>query len=331
MFMNEKIMLFGMLVILPVISCAMEREVAIKYEDPAIVVAFCRNNRRKSYEDRSFYFYNEERGHVFGLADGHSGSRTAELIAKEFDSLFANQKNSDVCANLSQALLAADNKVKNFCDGSTAVVVNIVTNKDCGQGDSVKCYFANVGDSRAVLGRIAPEGKYTISFCTQDHKPEGNEFERVLAAGGCVSDAGYVYSSEDSKKGVAMTRSIGDYDRDPEKKVIIATPECTTHDISGASEYVLVLGSDGLWDYDEDSLSEHKFSEYAFSTISRGIADGNSLIEIAKKMVTDALREDSADDITCMIVKIKALMENKKATMQEEKIVRQGPVFSSSW
>ena len=68
-------------------------------------------------------------------------------------------------------------------------------------------------------------------------------------------------------------------------------------------------------------LSENQFAEYAFSKISSGVTAGNSLIEIGRSMVEDALRQRSTDDITCMLVKIKALIENKKANMQTIEIV----------
>ncbi len=85
--MNKKIMLFGILIILPTIFLAMERDAAIKHEDPAVVVAWCKNKlRNKDYQDRFFYEYTPEMGHLFGIADGHCGSRTSAFIAKNLGS-----------------------------------------------------------------------------------------------------------------------------------------------------------------------------------------------------------------------------------------------------
>lgn len=321
--MNKKMMLSSILLILPSVFRAMENTVAIKYDEHAIAVAWCKNTEGKNYEDRYFYEYTPEIGHVFGLADGHCGFKTSDFIAKNIGSLIAEQKGSDSDDHILQALLVADKKVKDFGDGSTIVCANILENKDCAQRDSITCLFANVGDSRAVLGRIASHGKYVVSFCTQDHKPNGKELKRVLSSGGFVSERGYV-RADLSLGGLAMTRSIGDYNKDPEKRVIIATPDCTTRDISDVSENdFLVLGTDGLWDYltREHSLSEYEFSQHAFSCVSEGIAKGNTLIEIAKKLVMDALDQSGRDDITCMIGKIKTLMENKKAVVHVEEVV----------
>jgi len=331
MCMNKKMRVFGILIILPTIFRAMETPVAIA-DEHAVVVAWCKNYENKDYEDRYFYEYIPEIGHVCGLADGHCGSKTSDFIAKNMGSLIAEQKGSDVSINISQAVHVIDKKVKDFRDGSTLVCANIIKSKDCEQHDSIICHLANVGDSRAVLGRIASQGKYVVSFCTQDHKPKGEELRRILLTGGFVSETGYV-RADLSLGGLAMTRSIGDYNKDPKKRVIIATPECTTHDISDVTEDdFLVFGTDGLWDYlgfGDHLLSENEFSQHAFSRLSEGVAQDISLIEIAKKLVIDALEKCSEDDITCMIVKIKALMENKKAIMHVEEIVPRVPLFSS--
>jgi protein phosphatase 1G len=60
-------------------------------------------------------------------------------------------------------------------------------------------YVANAGDSRAILSR---EGKaIDMSF---DHKPEdGPELERIVAAGGRVSNDGRVNG------GLNLSRALG--------------------------------------------------------------------------------------------------------------------------
>jgi len=300
-------------------------------DEPAIVVVWSKNKEGKAYEDRWMYEYSSNTGHMLGIFDGHGGSRASNYLAQNLSALIAEQKGSDACLNISNALVAVEKNIKAeaFHDGSTAVVVNVVSNS---KNKSTLCHFINTGDSRAVLGHIAPARQYTVSFFTKDHVPSrDDERKRVLQAGGYISSDEYVYANAYSH-GLAMTRSIGDRGEDPEKKVIIATPECTTCDISNVSdEGYLVLGSDGLWDYlnQKDDVSEYEFSEYAFSKISSNIAAGNSLVEIGKSMVEDALRKRSTDDITCMLVKIKALTENKKATMQIVEMVSLSPTFIS--
>jgi serine/threonine protein phosphatase PrpC len=325
--MSKKTMVACLLMILSTISWAMDTVPACNDDQPAIVVVYCKNKEDKAYEDRWMYEYSPNKGHMVGVFDGHCGSQTSHCLSTTLFSLVAEQKGDDACANISEALLNADTNVKCFTSGSTAVVAGILNGK---------CHFANVGDSRAALGRIAPEGKYTVSFFTKDHVPAvltkngewnlTNEGYRVLRAGGLISTDFYVYADSELSDGLAMTRSIGDRDEDPEKKVILAVPECTTCDISDISnEGYLVLGSDGLWDYlsQADNVSEHDFSEYAFSKISRGVAANNSLADIGVSMVEDAVRKCSTDDITCMLVKIKALMENKKATVKLIQVVEQ--------
>ncbi len=312
-------MLACLLIILPTIAWAMDTVPARSDNDPAIVVVWSKNKEGKAYEDRWMYEYSPSTGHMLGIFDGHCGSETSDYLAKNLSVLIAEQKGSDACVNISNALLAADKHVKNFNsdDGSTAIVVNVASNS---KNKNTLCHFINVGDSRAALGCIAPARQHTVSFFTLDHAPtRDDERNRVLQAGADISSNRYVYAHPAFSGGLAMTRSIGDHDEDPEKSVILATPECTTCDISDVSdEGYLVLGSDGLWDYlnQKDDVSEYEFSEYAFSRMSDGLAAGNSLIEIGRSMVEDALRKRSTDDITCMLVKIKALTESEKASMQ---------------
>lgn len=288
------------LITFPTISLLMDTVPIRKDNDPAVVVVWSKNKRGKDFEDRFMYKYCPNKGHVFGVFDGHDGSKTSDYLAHNVFSLFTQQNQGDVCANMSNALLAADKAVKEFYDGSTATVVNILGSK---------CHFAQVGDSRAVLGSIASKSGPTINFSTKDHEPKGDELTRVLAAGGDLSETGYVYADKYALGGLAMTRAIGDYDCDPEKRVFIATPECATQDISDISdEGYLVIATDGLW----DDLS----NQDVFRTIHSGIAAENSLSRITKRLVASAIRKGSPDDITCILVKLSALVGDKKASVE---------------
>ena len=293
--MNKKMMFFYISLTLPMVFLAMENPTV---DNPAIVVVWSKNRENRSFEDRCMYQYRPKIGHILGMFDGHGGWQTSSYLANSLSVHLEQQNDDNPCINISNALLAANKAVKGFNDGSTATVVNIVGGK---------CHFGQVGDSRAVLGSIVKSGYYMIDFFTQDHKPEGDERERVKAAGGGVFNE-YVYV-EPCLGGLAMTRSIGDYAKDPEKKVIIATPECTTRDVFNADDGTyLVLATDGLW----DELS----NEDVFHTIGYGITHGGNLSDITKMLVEAAVRRGSADDITCMLVDLKALADDKKASLE---------------
>jgi len=96
---------------------------------------------------------------------------------------------------------------------------------------------ANVGDSRAVLGRS--DGAWEA--LSDDHKPNRpDERQRVEAAGGHVIS----WNGARVMGVLAMSRALGDRFLRP---YVIADPEMT-FTRRAAEDEVLVLASDGLWD-----------------------------------------------------------------------------------
>jgi len=96
---------------------------------------------------------------------------------------------------------------------------------------------ANVGDSRAVLGRA--DGAWEA--LSDDHKPNRpDERQRVEAAGGHVIS----WNGARVMGVLAMSRALGDRFLRP---YVIADPEIT-FTRRAAQDEVLVLASDGLWD-----------------------------------------------------------------------------------
>lgn len=303
--MHKNSMFFYGLIGISFVSFAAERK------EPNAVIAWCKNNEGNGCLDRATYTHrSEKRAHLFGLFDGHTGSRTVDHLAEKLPSYFEAQKDNDFRTNITHALKTIDEEVKSFGDGSTAVVVNI--------GDG-KCSIAHVGDSRLLLLDFGL-GKhlYGIKHVTQDHSAQSNDFARVKKAGGYYAYENgyrYVYAYVPAEEGLAMTRTIGDHDADPGKQVFIPVPDCVEFDLADLSDdSYLLVATDGLW----DELSNAR----AASVVSAGLSRGNALSKIAKILVQEAMYKNSTDDITCLLVKIKALAMDTQACVEEIELAR---------
>ena len=122
-----------------------------------------------------------------------------------------------------------------FLTGCTACVCVIDTLQK-------KAYFANSGDSRAIIIKKNNE----IKQITKDHKPDdANEKERIYNAEGCVND--------NRVDGILnLSRTIGDLKYKNNKKFavdkqkIICTPDLYEENLKDI-QYI-VIGCDGIYD-----------------------------------------------------------------------------------
>ncbi|KAG1330332.1 putative protein phosphatase 2C 52 [Cocos nucifera] len=198
---------------------------------------------------------------LFGIFDGHGGSRAAEYLKEHlFENLMMHpQFMTDTKLAISETYQQTDSDFLNAernsfrDDGSTASAAVLVGNH---------LYVANVGDSRAVIskaGKVLQAYGYTvfvslplprmvISFLfltaiplSDDHKPNrSDERKRIENAGGIVMWAGTWRVG-----GIlAMSRAFGNRLL---KQYIVAEPEIQEQEVNEELE-LLVLASDGLWD-----------------------------------------------------------------------------------
>jgi serine/threonine protein phosphatase PrpC len=122
-----------------------------------------------------------------------------------------------------------------------------------------KLICANVGDSRAVLGKYV-NGEWVSHNLSRDHKPtEKDEADRILKKGGRIQpfkdeDTGEfigpqrVWLKEDDIPGLAMTRSYGD--RVAATAGTISDPEITEYKFTEDDKFFIVA-SDGVWEFIE--------------------------------------------------------------------------------
>lgn len=263
---------------------------------------------------------------LFGIFDGHSGSACSNylkanlqnLISEERD-IFYGTSSDDVCEAICRAFLAADSSFANTffsankkhgdrssvtlpTPGSTACIG--ILNKDT-------LYVANVGDSRAVLGRVnnADLSVFHVDL-SKDHKPSrSSEAMRILAAGGSVQ-ASHISSNKCLVSvgplrvwpgGLSVSRSIGDFslkgNRELEKQgiqgdLISAYPEIRYTKTSVCDQF-LVIACDGVYDV----LSSEEVVQFLY--LNRPIImieEMKKAIEYSTGMFTDPHAGEESSD-----------------------------------
>ncbi|GMJ14965.1 hypothetical protein like AT5G53140 [Hibiscus trionum] len=217
---------------------------------------------------------------MFGVFDGHGGSRAAEYLKQHlFENLMKHPKfMTDTKLAISETYQQTDvdflDSVRDSYrdDGSTASTAVLVGSH---------LYVANVGDSRTVISKA---GK-AIPL-SEDHKPNrSDERKRIENAGGVV-----MWTGTWRVGGVlAMSRAFGNRML---KQYVVAEPEIQDKEIDEEFE-LLVLASDGLWDVvpNEDAISlalEEEEPETA-----------------AIKLTETAFTRGSTDNITCIVVRFR--------------------------
>lgn len=216
--------------------------------------------------------------YLFGIFDGHGGSRAAEYLKEHlFDNLTRHPKFmthtklaiSETYRRTDSDFLAAESNTSRD-DGSTASTAVLI---------GKRLYVANVGDSRAVISKT---GK-AIPL-SDDQKPNrSDERKRIEDAGGVVMWAGTWRVG-----GIlAMSRAFGNRLL---KQFVVAEPEIQEQVVDDELEF-LVLASDGLWDVvtNEDAVSLVRVEDEPEAA--------------ARKLTETAFSCGSADNITCIVVR----------------------------
>ncbi|QHO47588.1 hypothetical protein HN51_016948 [Arachis hypogaea] len=215
---------------------------------------------------------------LFGIFDGHGGSRAAEYLKEHlFDNLMKHPKFfTDAKLAISETYQGTDfqfldsEKDTFRDDGSTASTAVLIDNH---------LYVANVGDSRTIISKA---GK-AIAL-SEDHKPNrSDERKRIENAGGVVMWAGTWRVG-----GVlAMSRAFGNCML---KQFVVAEPEIQDQEIDEQTE-LLILASDGLWDVvpNDDAIALACTEEEPEAA--------------ARKLTEAAFSRGSADNITCIVVR----------------------------
>ncbi|KAL2556468.1 putative protein phosphatase 2C 49 [Forsythia ovata] len=229
----------------------------------------------------------------YGLFDGHGGPEAAAYVRKNAIRFFFEDANFPQTSEVDDAfqlevenclkkgfLLAdvalADDSSVSTSSGTTALTVLVLGRL---------LMVANAGDCRAVLCR-----KGEAIDMSQDHRPNyALERQRVEELGGFIDD-GYLNGV------LSVTRALGDWDMKLPRgspSPLIAEPEFCQTVLTEDDEF-LIMGCDGIWDV--------MSSQQAVSLVRRGLRRHDDPEQCAKDLVTEALRRNTFDNLTVIIV-----------------------------
>ena len=175
--------------------------------------------------------------------------------------------------------------------GTTANVLIIKDNK---------LYFANAGDSRAVISKKGKAQAMSI-----DHKPSlPNELKRIEKAGGWVSD-GRILGNLNLSRGLGDSEYKMDPKLKPEEQIMSNMPDIKVESLTKDVDFI-VMACDGIWDCMTnqevvDFFSE-KFKNHPNQKISSMIEELFDQI-IAPDIYTDT--GVGCDNMSCIVIKFK--------------------------
>eukprot|EP00742_Colponemidia_sp_Colp-10_P000580 GILJ01000634.1.p1 GENE.GILJ01000634.1~~GILJ01000634.1.p1 ORF type:complete len:431 (+),score=61.09 GILJ01000634.1:46-1338(+) len=168
-----------------------------------------------------------------------------------------------------------------------------------------KIYCANVGDSRAILGRKYGSNWEAVAL-SEDHKPDRKDEEkRILASNGRVdSFRGMdgepigplrVWLKNQDAPGLAMSRSMGD--SVAASVGVTAYPEILERECDSHDKFI-VIASDGVWEFISNQEAVNIVSPFYDRDDPQGACD-----ELVRESNYRWRQEEEViDDTTCIVV-----------------------------
>jgi len=200
----------------------------------------------------------------------------------------------------------ATSNIDVYVSGSTGIMGVVKKNN---------LFVANVGDSRAVLGRVSVNGKLEAVDLSEDQKPDRpDEHARIIRYGGRVFEWGVprVWQRDVDMPGLAMARSFGDLAA--EAVGVFAEPEITCTTLTKNDKF-LIFATDGVWEFLSSTDVINIIGKH-MSNKEPGLAARDACVEVILSSVAkwNAV-EDVVDDSTCVII---ALDFNDDQEQEEE-------------
>lgn len=236
---------------------------------------------------------NHENAALFGVFDGHSGSRASEYCALHLP-FYVNRLKLFTSRRLCNVIQATDDEI---CatdtgeSGTTCVfaISEIIDPETC------RLTICNVGDSRALV--LGPDG--AIKMATRDHKPqEGSELRRILAAREKV-ERGRVNGK------LAVARALGDaaYKCNPilppQRQAVCALPDVYVTTVN--KNDILLLACDGLFEqWSNEQLASRVMELLKKVKMKKG---GEDLTGILRALFDQ--NKQSKDNMTAIMVLFK--------------------------
>ena len=262
---------------------------------------------------------NDDKNNIyfFGLYDGHGGKGCSFYLKdnmhkniNEFSSLGIKRGIIETEENFKKEEGLNENGEIKDASGSCGIIAMI---KDR------KCIIANVGDSRLVIFKNG-----TISFTTEDHKPDSDvEKKRIELAGGKIYQTPSLFPLFQNGKQIeipwrvlpgrlSVSRTFGDIEAKDEKfggmkGVVVAMPDITEIELNDEYNFI-VIGCDGIFDVLTNEellecirivLKEKKMTEYINDDDVHELCG-----EFAAMIIKSALAKDSFDNVSCIVIAI---------------------------
>ncbi len=278
------------------------------------------SNTKKINQDKIFItnlknkYYNYK---FIGVCDGHGeyGHIISNFICLNLPKNLENNLNTNFYKNYN---LLLKNHIKNACFYTNSQIINnsninsILSGSTCSSilfdlnnnnnNNINKLYSINIGDSRSVFFPLHSNPV----FLSTDHTPnETKEKERILSFGGRILKFKEfnnefvgplrIWLKNEDVPGLAMTRSFGDLIAS--SVGVICEPEIKEFDVD--DEGVVVVGSDGLWEYFEVKEMEKYVKKMKLNgKDSKFMA--NELERIARQKWRE--NDEGVDDISVVVV-----------------------------
>ncbi|KAL1204211.1 putative protein phosphatase 2C 17 [Cardamine amara subsp. amara] len=220
---------------------------------------------------------------LFAIFDGHKGDNVAAYLQKH---LFSNiLKDEEFLVDPRRAIAKAyentdqtilsDNSSDLESGGSTAVTVILINGK--------VLWVANVGDSRAIVSRRGKAEQISV-----DHDPDNAAERNVIESKG-----GFVTNRPGDVPRVngllAVSRVFGDKNL---KACLNSEPDIKDVTIDSHTDF-LILASDGI---------SKVMSNQEAVDVAKKLRDPK---EAAKQLIAEALKRNSKDDISCIVVRFR--------------------------
>lgn len=238
------------------------------------------NHPMEDYHVAKFVQIDEHELGLFAIYDGHLGDKVPAYLQKHLFSNILEEEEFwvDPHRSISKAYEKTDQAILSHSSdlgrgGSTAVTAILINGR--------RLWIANVGDSRAVLSRRGQAIQMTT-----EHEPN-TERGSIENKGGFVSNMPGDVPRVNGQ--LAVSRAFGDKSL---KSHLRSDPDIQDTDINIDTD-ILVLASDGLWKV---------MSNQEAVDLARKIRDPQ---KAAKQLLFEALKRDSKDDISCVVVRFR--------------------------
>jgi len=230
---------------------------------------------------------------LIGVFDGNCGKRAAkfcsENITNYIDSV-SDLKTEDITKNIIK--LDEDFMTQQFVEDGTTAVFSLITphfSTENGEADKYNVIVANIGDSRAIVGK---DGR--VVALTEDHKPNSPiEQKRIEKAGGFVS-------INRVRGNLALSRAIGDrsykvpVEFPPEDRQVSCIPDYKEENLSRGE--FLLIACDGI--YEGDIFTVESVHEW----VEKKLKETNDLAVVSAQLLDECLARGSRDNMSAVLI-----------------------------